>query len=477
MSGTVLTPDICIIGAGSGGLSVAAAAAAFGVEVVLIEKGLMGGDCLNYGCVPSKSLIAAAHQAHTMRSDKGLGVAPADPVLDFAKTQAHLRSVIAAIAPHDSVERFEGLGVTVLQSRARFVDAETVEAGGTRIRARRFVIATGSSPAVPPIPGLEESGFLTNETIFDLTERPDHLIIIGGGPIGIELAQAYRRLGAAVTVVEAQKALSREDEEAASLVLSALREEGVVLHEGAKVVRVEGEAGAPVVVIEREGGVQDRISGSHLLVAVGRSPNIADLGLEAAGIDFERSGIRVDPDLRTANRRVYAIGDVAGGLQFTHAANYHAGLVVRAILFRLPVRNRPHLVPRVTYCDPELAHVGLSEAEAREVHGDGVKVLRAELGENDRARAEGVGRGFVKLLTDRRGRILGATIVGESAGELIALWSLAVSRRLKVSAIAGLVLPYPTLSETGKRAAVSYYSGSLENPWLRGLVRFLRIFG
>ena len=477
MSGNILTPDICVIGAGSGGLSVAAAAAGFGVNVVLIEKGLMGGDCLNYGCVPSKSLIAAAHRAHTMRNDSGLGVAPVEPVMDFARTQAHLRSVIAAIAPHDSVGRFEGLGVTVLQSHARFVDPETVQAGETRIKARRFVIATGSSPAVPPIPGLAETGYLTNETIFDLTRRPDHLIIIGGGPIGIELAQAYRRLGADVTVLEASRALSREDPEAAALVLSALRAEGVAVHEGAKVVRVEGQESARTVIIEREGEAQERITGSHLLVAVGRSPNIADLGLEAAGVDFERGGIRVDPDLRTSNRRVYAIGDVAGGLQFTHAANYHAGLVVRAILFRLPVRNRPHLVPRATYCDPELAHVGLSEAEAREAHGDGVKVLRAELAENDRARAEGIAKGFVKIITGKRGRILGVTIVGESAGELIATWSLAVSRRLKVSAIAGLTLPYPTLSETGKRAAIGYYAGSLENPLVRGLVRFLRIFG
>ncbi|PTW62489.1 pyruvate/2-oxoglutarate dehydrogenase complex dihydrolipoamide dehydrogenase (E3) component [Breoghania corrubedonensis] len=476
MTSRLLTPDICIIGAGSGGLSVAAAAAAFGVEVVLIEKGRMGGDCLNYGCVPSKSLIAVAALAHDARSGRALGLNAGEPVLDYGLTHAHIHDVIATIAPHDSVERFEALGVTVLQDHARFVDERTVEAGEVRVRARRFVIATGSSPAVPPIPGLDTVGSLTNETIFDLKTRPDHLIIIGGGPIGIELAQAYRRLGAQVSVVEAATVLAREDREAAAVVRAALRDEGVALHEATKVVRVEtDEAGIAVIVEAQEG--EGRLSGSHLLVAVGRTANTESLGLDVAGIDHDKRGIQVDQAMRTSNRRVYAIGDVAGGLQFTHAANYHAGLVVRAILFRLPIRNRPVLVPRVTYSDPELAHVGLSEAEARESHGDSLKVLRAPFAENDRARAEARTEGFVKLVADRRGRILGATIVGDRAGELIGLWSLAVSRRLKVSAIAGLVLPYPTLSEAGKRAAVSFYTDSLDNPWVRRLVRFLRIFG
>ena len=329
---------------------------------------------------------------------------------------------------------------------------------------------------MPPIPGLETVPCLTNETIFDLTTRPDHLIVIGGGPIGIEMAQAYRRLGADVTVVEAAAALAREDREAAAVVLDALRREGVSLHEGARVVRVEPDGAGIAVIVETQEG-EGRLSGSHLLVAVGRAANVDGLALEAAGIDHDRRGIRVDNALRTSNRRVYAIGDVAGGLQFTHAANYHAGLVIRAILFRLPVRNRPVLVPRVTYTDPELAHVGMSEEEARAQHGDSIRVLRAPFSGNDRALAEARTEGFVKLVTDRRGRILGVTIVGDRAGELIALWSLAVSRRLKVSAIAGLILPYPTLSEAGKRAAVAFYSGSLENPWIRRLVRFLRIFG
>ena len=476
MTGRTITPDICVIGAGSGGLSVAAAAAAFGVDVVLIEKGLMGGDCLNHGCVPSKSLIAAAAGAASTRAAAALGAECSDPRFDYSRTHAHIRDVIAAIAPHDSQERFEGLGVTVLRDHARFVDERTVEAGDIRVRARRFVVATGSSPAVPPIPGLDSVAYLTNETIFHLTSRPDRLLIVGGGPIGIELAQAYRRLGAEVAVVDSAQALSREDREAAAAVLETLRSEGVRLYENAKITRVEPDGDGVAVVMETTEG-EGRLSGSHLLVAVGRAPNVAGLDLEAAGIDHDHRGVRVNGSMRTSNRRVYAIGDVAGGLQFTHAANYHAGLVVRAILFRLPVRNKPILVPRVTFTDPELAHVGMSEEEARGRHGDSISVLRAPFAENDRARAEARNDGLVKLVTDRRGRILGVTIVGAGAGELISLWSLAVSRRLKVSAIAGLVLPYPTLSETGKRAAVAFYSTIPQKPWVRRLVRFLRIFG
>lgn len=473
---TILEPDICVIGGGSGGLSVAAAAAAFGVPVVLVEKGRMGGDCLNYGCVPSKAMIAAARHAQAMREAGPFGILPVEPDIDFAGVNAHIRSVIAAIAPHDSVERFTGLGVRVIQDAARFKDAETVVAGDVEIRARRFVVATGSSPLVPPIPGLDGVAYLTNETIFDLVERPGHLVIIGGGPIGMELAQAHRRLGSAVTVVEAAAALGKDDPELAAVVLERLRAEGVVIREKTKVVGVERpETGGVRLRVESEAGA-DTVEGTHLLVAAGRAANVAGLGLEAAGIDHDRRGIRVTPSMRTTNRRVYAIGDVAGGQQFTHVAGYHAGLVIRAILFRLRATENRAIIPWVTFTDPELAHVGLTEAQAR-ARGGTVHVLRWPYAGNDRAQAERATAGLVKLVTNGRGRILGATIVGANAGEMISLWALAVTKKLGVRDIAGYVPPYPTMSEIGKRASMSYFSDAARKPLVRRLIGFLRRFG
>ena len=472
----ILQPDICVIGAGSGGLSVAAAAAAFGVPVVLIERGRMGGDCLNYGCVPSKSLLAAARHAAAFRHAADFGITYSRPTIDFARVREHVRGVIAAIAPNDSTERFTGLGVRVIAGTARFNDAATVAVGDDfEIKARRFVVATGSSPAIPPIPGLAETPHLTNETIFDLAECPAHLLVIGAGPIGLELAQAFRRLGAAVTVLEAATPLAHDDPECAAIVLDQLARDGVAIRAGVAVRRVAG-AGRKVQVVVGTADREETIEGSHLLVATGRTPNVAELGLERAGIACEPRGIVVDKRLRTTNKRVYAIGDVAGGLQFTHVANYHAGLVVRHALFRLPVAASSDALPWVTFTDPELAHVGLTEAAAR-LRGIAFQVLRWPYHENDRAQAERATHGHIKVITSRRGRILGATIVGHNAGELIAAWSLAVSRRLNVRAMATMVLPYPTLSEIGKRAAIARYSGSLTGPMVRRIIALLRRLG
>lgn len=472
----VLKPDICVIGGGSGGLTVAAAAAAFGVPVVLIEKGKMGGDCLNYGCVPSKSLIAAGKQAHRLTQGAGFGVADVEPQVDFAGVMRHVERTIATIAPNDSVERFTALGVRVLQETARFKDARTVVAGDHEIRARRFVVATGSSPMVPPIPGLDSVPYLTNETIFARPRLPSHLVIIGAGPVGLELAQAHRRLGAQVTVIEAATALAREEPELAAVVLERLRAEGVEILERTKVMRAErhGRTGVRLHLEDAEG--TRTLDGSHLLVATGRRPNVAGLGLEEAGIAHDAKGIKVSDRLRTTNRRVYAIGDVAGGLQFTHVANYHAGLVIRALLFRLPARENPQLVPRATYTEPELAHIGLTEAQARERHR-GVTVLRWPYAENDRALAERRGEGFIKLVAGRGGRILGVSIAGAGAGEMMHFWSLAMARRLRLRDVAGYVAPYPTLGDIGKRAAIAYYAGAAGKPMVRGLIRFLRLFG
>ena len=468
----LLKPDICIIGAGSAGLSVAAGAAQLGAETVLIEAGPMGGDCLNVGCVPSKSLIAAAAHAHAMRSARPFGIEPVRPVVHMDRVRRHIDEVIAGIAPHDSVERFEGLGVRVIRAHGRFTDGRTVEAGGFAIRARRFVVATGSRPAVPPIQGLDTVPFLTNETIFANETLPEHLLVLGGGPIGVELAQAYRRLGANVTVLDIGPLMARDDPELAAVVRAALTREGVVIHERASLLRVEP---GPALVIETD-GVERRIAGSHLLVATGRQPFVQDLGLDAAGIAHDRHGITVNSGLRTTNRRVYAIGDVAGGLQFTHVAGYHAGLVIKSALFRLPVKASDRAIPRVTYTDPELAQVGLDAATA-EAQGIAHEIVRWPFADNDRARTARTTEGLIKVVASRRGRVLGAGIAGAGAGELILPWVLASAQGSKLSTMAELVVPYPTLGEAGKRAAGSFYSKRLFSGRTRKLVAFLRWFG
>lgn len=470
-----LKPDLCVIGGGSGGLSVAAAAAQLGVSVVLIEKGKMGGDCLNYGCVPSKALIAAGKRAQAMRHPEKFGITGVEPQIDAAKVNAHVHDVIGAIAPHDSVERFSGMGVRVIEAPGKFIDAKTVEAGGHMIRARRFVISTGSSPSAPPIPGIEKVSFFTNETIFNNKRTLPHLLVIGGGPIGMELAQAHRRLGSEVTVLEAFTPLGKDDPELTAVVLKQLEAEGVNILSGIRVENLErSKTGVRANILVDDQPQQ--IEGSHLLVAAGRAPNVDGLELEKAGIDFDKRGIKVSTKLKTSNSRVYAIGDVSGGLQFTHMAGYHAGLVIRNALFRLPVKVSTSAIPWVTYTDPELAHVGLTEEQARKSHSK-VQVLRWPYSENDRAQAERATEGFIKVVAGKGGRILGVTIVGEHAGELIQTWVLAITKKMKVKDMTSIVVAYPTLSEISKRAAYTYYFPSLTNPWIGRVIRFLRKFG
>ncbi|MCV0429163.1 MAG: FAD-dependent oxidoreductase [Roseibium sp.] len=473
----LLTPDICVIGAGSGGLSVAAAAAAFGVDVVLIEKGLMGGDCLNYGCVPSKALLAAGKAAVSSARTEKFGISSEGQKIDFARANDHVRAVIATIEPHDSQERFEGLGVTVLRETAKFTGPDTVFAGDNEIKARRFVVATGSRAFIPAIPGLDQVPYLTNETLFELREAPEHLAIIGAGPIGLEMAQAHRRLGSRVTVFEAQKALGKDDPELAAVVLKALRGEGIEIHEETSVEQVQPNGGGVTVSAKTGDGSAIAVDASHLLVATGRAANVEGIGLEAAGIGFDRKGIAVDKGLRTSNRKVYAIGDVAGGLQFTHVAGHQAGLVIRSILFRMPIGMNETSIPWVTYTSPELGHIGLNEAEARKTHGDRVKVLSATYKGNDRAQAEGETAGRLKLIAGPGGRLLGADIVGAQAGEILNLLSLAMSKKMKMKDLAGFVAPYPTLGELVRRAAISYYAEIPKKTWLRGLIGILRKFG
>jgi pyruvate/2-oxoglutarate dehydrogenase complex dihydrolipoamide dehydrogenase (E3) component len=469
---TPLTPDLCVIGAGAGGLAVAAGAVQMGASVVLIERGRMGGDCLNYGCVPSKSLLAAAKLAAAWRHGPELGIHYQPPQVDFAAVADSIERVIARLTSNDSVERFERLGVRVLQDEARFLDPRTVRAGDKTIKPRRFVVATGSSPVVPPIPGLVGVPFFTNETIFVNRTLPDHLIVIGGGPIGIELAQAQRRLGSAVTVLDAGPILPHDDPELVTLLTARLTEEGIALKPAVAIAGIERtDEGLAVALANGE-----RIVGSHLLVAAGRRPDLAALDLPAAGIDTNPGGIVVDARLRTTNRRAFAIGDAAGGPQFTHVALYHAGIVIRNALFRLPARIDYRALPWVTYTDPELAHVGLSEAAARKA-GHDARVLRSPFADNDRAHTERDTAGELKIVTSRRGRVLGATILGAAAGDLIMPWALAISQKLKIGAMANLIVPYPTRGEAGKRAAGNFYTPTLFAPRTRRLVRLLAHFG
>jgi pyruvate/2-oxoglutarate dehydrogenase complex dihydrolipoamide dehydrogenase (E3) component len=411
--------DLAIIGAGSGGLSVAAGAAQLGLKVVLFEKGEMGGDCLNYGCVPSKALIASAEAAHRAAHSGALGVNAAGVSVDFAAVMARVHKVIEEIAPIDSQERFEGLGVRVVR------------------------------------------------------EAAEHLLILGGGPIGVELGQAFRRLGGQVTVIEADAILGREDPQAAAAVVEQLVADGVTLRPGCRALRVEP---GPVVVVQGPTG-EERIAGSHLLVATGRTPSIQGLNLEKAGVDFDRAGVKTDKSLRTSNPRVFAIGDVAGRGQFTHLAGAHAGLFVRKALFAAPINADGLIVPRVTYCDPELASVGLTEAQARAEHGEDVRVLVQPFADNDRAQAEGDIRGFGKLITTRRGKILGVTLVGAHAGDHLPLWVLTMTAGLKLSTLTGMIAPYPTRGEINKRLAGQWYTGTLFSPMTRRLVSVLKRFG
>ncbi len=469
--------DICVIGAGSGGLTVAAGASQMGASVALVEKGKMGGDCLNYGCVPSKAMLAAGHAAEGMRRAGRFGVAATEPEIDSAGVYGHIHGVIAAIEPNDSVERFEGLGVKVIKAEGRFTGPRELEAGDTRITARRFVVATGSSPFVPPIPGLESVDYYTNETIFYADKLPEHLIVIGGGPIGIEMAQAHRHLGARVTVLEMFAVMPKDDPELVAHVRRQLDEDGIDIREGVSIKSVEEAPGGVAVLLEEgDGGKESRIEGSHLLVATGRRANVHGLDLEKAGIRYSDKGIDVDARLRTSNKKIFAIGDVAGGLQFTHVAGYHAGVVLKNALFRWPAKADTRAVPWVTYTAPELAQVGLTEAEAKKSHGD-IRILRWPFHENDRAQAEGVTDGLVKAVVTPKGRILGCGIAGANAGELIQTWVLAMSQKIKIGALAQMVAPYPTLGEVSKRAAGSFYTASLFSDRTRKIVRFLSRFG
>ncbi len=462
--------DLLVIGAGAAGLSIAAGASQLGVKTALVERDQMGGDCLNIGCVPSKALLAAAHTAETIRRAGRFGLRVPAPEIDWDAVRAHVHGVIEAIEPNDSEARFTGLGVTVLRGEATFTGPRAVSVNGKTLTAKRIVIAAGSRAVVPPIPGLDNVPHWTNANLFALPERPDHLLILGGGPIGLEMADAFAGLGCQVTVVEASTIANREDPELVAGLRLALTRRGITFLEGTPVASAEP---GPVLVL-RDGR---RIAGSHLLVAVGRQPNIESLNLDAAGISVSRLGIVTDAGLRCpGNKHVYAMGDIAdpagiGPRAFTHVGLYHAGIIIRRALFRLPAKVDYRALPRVTYTNPELAQTGMTHVEANAA-GLTTTILRWPLSENDRAVAERDEAGLVKLIV-RGNRIVGAGILAPHAGEMIGQWSLAIARKIPLSALAGLIVPYPTRSEAGKRAAGSFFAARLFSERTKKLVRFL----
>jgi pyruvate/2-oxoglutarate dehydrogenase complex dihydrolipoamide dehydrogenase (E3) component len=462
--------DLAVIGAGSAGLSVTAVAAQLGLKVALIERDRMGGDCLNTGCVPSKALLAAAHAAQSARAAGRFGVRLPEPVIDWDAVRAHVTGTIAAIAPMDSEARFRALGAEVLRGEARFLDPDTLGIDGRRITAKRIIVAAGSRAAIPPIPGLDLVPHLTNETLFSLTRPPEHLLVLGGGPVGLEMATAHAGLGCRVTLIEAGHIAAREDPELVDGLRRAVIAQGVTLIEAMSVAAVEP---GPILVLA-DGR---RIAGSHLLIAAGRRPNLERLALEAGNVRAGPAGIATDRGLRSlTNRRVFAIGDIAdpvgiGPRAFTHVGSYHASIVIRRALFRLPAKVDYAALPRVIYTSPELAQVGLTEQEAREA-GHRVTLLRAPLAENDRAVAEGDVSGLVKLVVAGN-RVLGAGILAPHAGEMIGQWTLAIAQRVKLATLAGLIVPYPTRAEAAKRALTGLFAPRLFAARTKSLVRLL----
>ena len=469
-----LKADLVVIGAGSAGLSAAAGAAMLGLNVVLYEKGEMGGDCLNYGCVPSKAILSAAKVAQTAREGAKYGVHTSAPEINWDEVKAHVFGAIATIAPVDSQERFEGLGVTVIREHAKFADPKTIVSATTQTKAKRIIIATGSRAFVPPIDGLDQVSYLTNETIFSLPSRPEHLIILGGGPIGMEMAQAFNRLGSKVTLVEMGKALGKSDPDHAAIAVETLRDEGVTLLEGHKASKVSATGSGVQLIAEGENGAVT-VDGSHILVALGRRPVLDGLDLDAGKVTYDGNGIDVADTLRsTSNKKVWALGDAAGMGQFTHLAGWHASVFVRRAFFKSPFAKASSLpLPAVTYTAPEIAQIGMTEAEAREVHGEQVTVTSFPFHENDRAIAEGHTKGEAKLVI-RKGALLGASIVGDGAGDILQLVGLAMSNGLKVKDMTNFISPYPTRAEVVKRAASAYFTDTVFGPGAKRLVGLLQ---
>ncbi|MFA9460304.1 dihydrolipoyl dehydrogenase family protein [Thiohalorhabdus methylotrophus] len=465
--------DLVVIGGGSGGLSVASVAGRLGLRVALVEaSGELGGECLHTGCVPSKALLRSARVARLMRRGADFGLEACEPAPDMGAVSRRVHAVVDRLQAHDDPDRFRSYGVEVIFAAARFLDAHRIAAGDRVLWGRRFVLATGSTPAVPEVPGLAAAGYWTNENLFDVTEPAGELAVVGGGPVGVEMAQAFRRLGWTVTLVQrGARLLPAEDGGASGVLREALEAEGLTIHTGNKLQEV-----VPAATRDERHALRladgSEIPAQRILVATGRHPTTGGLDLEAAGVERTETGaVAVDRRQRTTARHIYAVGDVCGPYQYSHLANYQAGVVIQNAVFRLPARADLTALPRVTFCDPEVAQVGLTAAEAEQRYGD-TEVHRADFADLDRALAEGEATGFAKLVF-RRGRIIGATVVGPHAGELLPQLVQAVRGKLRPKDIIGAVHAYPTLAEIAKRAVEKYYGERLFRPPVKGLVRWI----
>lgn len=472
--------DIGIIGGGAAGLTVASGAAQLGAKTLLIEReSALGGDCLHYGCVPSKTLIKSAHVYQAIKNASAYGLPAVDvPPVDFRKIADRIRAVVATIQEHDSVERFCGLGAQVKFGEARFTDAHTIDLDGRPFSAKSWVIATGSSPVVPPIEGLRETAHLTNREIFYMDKLPASMTVLGGGPIGIEMAQAFSRLGSRVTVVDMlSQILGKEDKDLADDVMAVLESEGVTFHLNATVVRVREEGARKVVVIKTAEDVEQELFSEAVLVAIGRTPNVNGLGLEAIGVDYSRGGITVDNRLRTSRKHIYAAGDINGGYQFTHAAGYEGGIVIANAVFRLPRKADYTYLPWCTYTDPELASIGMNE-KAAQARGIDYSVWTEAFQDNDRGLAEGERIGRIKMLLDEKEKPIGVQILGPHAGDLMSEWVAVLNGKMKLSILASAVHPYPTLGEINKRVAGNYLAPKIFSDRVRkGLKLFFNLKG
>ncbi|MFQ5679859.1 MAG: dihydrolipoyl dehydrogenase family protein [Gemmatimonadota bacterium] len=470
------TYDIIVVGGGTAGLVTAAGCVSLGARTALVERDRLGGECLWTGCVPSKAMIGSARLAERMRRSREFGLPPAEVHPDGASVLESVRAVRARIQPHDDPARFRAMGVEVLEGDARFLTPHEIEVGGRGLRGRRFVIATGSRPAIPPIPGLDETGYFTHETAFDRPTIPSSVIIVGGGAIGIEFAQAYRRLGTRVCVVEMlERILPREDPEVVERLREVLAAEEIPIFTGCRGVKATRSEKAELEAVpggSTPGAPSETIRADEIFVATGRRPNVEELGLETAGVEAGREGIIVDARLRTSRRHIFAAGDVIGGHLFTHVADHEARAVVRNVLFPFARPVRYDAVPWCTFTDPELAHVGLTEPEARERFGDRVRTYVYDIETLDRAITDRAATGCVKLVTDRRGRLLGGHILAPSAGTMIMEVAVAVRHGLKIGALSRLVHPYPTMGEGVRRAADMYYRGKLTERSRRWLDRY-----
>jgi pyruvate/2-oxoglutarate dehydrogenase complex dihydrolipoamide dehydrogenase (E3) component len=443
--------NLVVIGAGTAGLVSAAGAALLGARVALIERHLMGGDCLNFGCVPSKALIGAARTAYAIREARDFGIRAQVEEISFEQTMRRLRRVRAEIAPHDSAQRFRDFGMDIYLGEASFTSDRSIQVAGQRLEFSKAIIATGARAAVPAIDGLESAGYLTNETVFSLTELPPRLVVIGGGPIGCELAQAFARLGSRVTVIEKhERLLPRDDGDAAAILQAKFKDENISLTLAETISRVErSDVGKTVFLRDNHG--EQRIETDAILVATGRAPNIEALNLQAARVDSNDQGIVVNDRLQTSNPRIYSAGDISSRFQFTHAAEALGRIALRNALFFGRKRASKLVIPWCTYTDPEIAHVGMTAHEAGG-EGPSVETLTLSLEDNDRAAVDGETRGFVRVHSRKQdGAILGATLVSRHAGESIGELVLAIQRGLKVRDLAGIIHPYPTQAESIKR--------------------------